>query len=78
MRLEKYSKKTKLIIFITMSIPSIALGSEPIEVGRNAAVKGSVEILSQEEKQARLALIKEPVYLNDAVNSKVGSSLQVY
>ena len=69
MRLQEYSKKTKLFIFVTMSIPSIALGAEPIEIGRNAAVKGTVEVLSQEQEQARLAIIKEPVFLNDFVTS---------
>ena len=77
MRLQEYSKKTKLFIFVTMSIPSIALGAEPIEIGRNAAVKGTVEVLSQEQEQARLAIIKEPVFLNDFVTSIEGSSLQV-
>jgi hypothetical protein len=54
-----------------------ALASEPIEVGRNAAVKGTVEIQSMNEDVKRQAIVKEPVFLGDNVNSRLGSSLQV-
>ena len=50
---------------------------EKIEVGRNSAVKGKVNIKSVDETTSRQALIKEPVYLGDNVNSHIGSSLQV-
>lgn len=51
--------------------------AEPIEVGRNAAVKGTVEIQSINEEVKRQAVVKEPVFLGDNVNSRLGSSLQV-
>lgn len=51
--------------------------AEPIEVGRNAAVKGTVEIQSVNEDVKRQAIVKEPVFLGDNVNSRIGSSLQV-
>jgi len=55
----------------------VASAAEPIEVGRNAAVKGTVEIQSLNEDTMRQAVVKEPVFLGDNVNSRVGSSLQV-
>ncbi len=77
MKLLSFSRQVKLVSCIFMAIPSIAYGAEAIEVGRNSAVKGTVKILSQEETEARQAIIKEPVLLNDKVTSKIGSSLQV-
>lgn len=50
---------------------------EKIEVGRNSAVKGEVKIKSVDEDVSRQAIIKEPVFLGDNVNSHIGSSLQV-
>jgi len=51
--------------------------ANPTEVGRNSAVKGDVRIKSAEDERIRQAIIKEPVFLGDNVNSSVGSSLQV-
>lgn len=59
---------------LILSTPSFA---ENVEVGRNSAVKGTVEIKSLNETGARQAVVKEPVFLGDNVNSRVGSSLQV-
>jgi len=59
---------------VLMSFPAPA---ENIEVGRNSAVKGTVEIKSVNEEASRQAVVKEPVFLGDNVNSRVGSSLQV-
>ena len=54
-----------------------AYSDEKLEVGRNSAVKGEVKIKSIDEEISRQALVKEPVFLGDNVNSRVGSSLQV-
>lgn len=51
--------------------------ADTIEVGRNSAVKGTVEIQSTGEAEKRQAIVKEPVFLGDNVNSRIGSSLQV-
>ena len=67
----------KLAIGLAVLWPTITVADDTIEVGRNAAVKGTVQILSEEEIQARQAVVKEPVFLGDRVSSKVGSSLQV-
>lgn len=72
-----YSKlKTSIVILIGL-LPCAVFASETIEVGRNAAVKGTVEILSTEEAEARQAVVKEPVFLGDKVSSQLRSSLQV-
>ncbi len=60
--------------FGTLSMADV--GEAP-EVGRNAAVKGEVKIKSVEEDVARQAVVKEPVFLGDRVNSRIGASLQV-
>lgn len=66
------------IITAFILIPSPAIANEKVEVGRNSAVKGKVDIRSVDEDSSRQALIKEPVFLGDNVNSHIGSSLQVY
>jgi len=47
------------------------------EVGRNSAVKGQVSIKSITDEIERQAVVKEPVFLGDRVNSRIGASLQV-
>lgn len=73
----------KVIIFsaIAFLVSSGATANDseiiPVEVGRNSAVKGDVKIQSLTDIAARQALVKEPVFLGDNVNSRIGSSLQV-
>lgn len=62
---------------VCILLPNSVIATDASEVGRNAAVKGTVQILSQEQLQARQAVVKEPVFLGDKVSSKIGSSLQV-
>jgi len=62
---------------LSLGMMSVAEVGEAPEVGRNAAVKGEVKIRSVEEEVSRQAVVKEPVYLGDRVNSKIGASLQV-
>jgi len=70
--------KTLTMIAATSSLTSFtAFAANPTEVGRNSAVKGDVRIKSAEDERIRQAIIKEPVFLGDNVNSSVGSSLQV-
>jgi len=67
-------------VALMFSGPSYAdenIDLEKVEVGRNSAVKGQVKIKSVDESDSRQAVVKEPVYLGDSVNSYVGSSLQV-
>jgi len=67
-------------VALMFSGPSYAdenIDLEKVEVGRNSAVKGEVKIKSVDESDSRQAVVKEPVYLGDSVNSYVGSSLQV-
>jgi len=52
-------------------------GVDKLEVGRNSAVKGEVKIKSIDQEDGRQAIVKEPVFLGDNVNSRIGSSLQV-
>ena len=76
--MKNYPAKLKYLTMLSMALLYTANSyAEKIEVGRNAAVKGTVEIQSADEEAARQALIKEPVFLNDSVNSRAGSSLQV-
>lgn len=65
------------LMLATPSQADKALEGEKVEVGRNSAVKGEVKIKSLDEANSRQALVKEPVFLGDSVNSYVGSSLQV-
>lgn len=66
-----------IIFGALMALPVSTLAEDKIEVGRNSAVKGTVKIKSTDEGTSRQAVIKEPVFLGDNVNSHVGSSLQV-
>ena len=73
-------RKKKVILLSAVlwsSLGLAAFAADVTEVGRNSAVKGDIKILSEEEKIARQALVKEPVFLGDKVTSQIGSSLQV-
>jgi len=69
-------RTTSLAVAATL-LPPATMAAETVEVGRNAAVKGTVQILSAQEVEARQAIVKEPVFLGDKVTSRIGSSLQV-
>ncbi len=60
------------ILLSSFSIEAYAQSS----IGVNAAVKGDVTITSPDQK-AKQALVKDPVYLGQMINSKKLSSLQV-
>lgn len=60
-----------------MAFPPSVMAEDKVEVGRNSAVKGSVNIKSIDDEISRKAIVKDPVFLGDNVNSKIGSSLQV-
>jgi len=70
----------KLMIAGLMTLTAMAganAGADESEVGRNSAVKGIVGIKSANTEVERQAVVKEPVFLGDEVNSKIGASLQV-
>ena len=64
-----------LSIAAALCLMASSVGAQDV-VGRNAAVKGTVSIASQGE-EARQAVIKEDVRLQDEVTSALDSSLQV-
>ena len=67
--------RTALIAgLLASTFATVALAQDV--VGRNAAVKGTVEIASLGE-EARAAIVKEDVRLQDEVTSQLDSSLQV-
>jgi len=66
-----------LVLCGVVALPISAFADEKVEVGRNSAVKGQVNIKSIDESESRQALVREPVFLGDNVNSRIGSSLQV-
>lgn len=75
----KMNKARKIKTFLgVMSFTVLAYGtaSSNEEVGVNAAVKGDVTIQSGEQ-EAKQAVIKNPVFLGDVVNSNKVGSLQV-
>lgn len=74
-QLVKY-QKMGLITALALSMSALSW-ADSVEVGRNSAVKGTVEIQSVNEDVKRQAVVKEPVFLGDNVNSRIGSSLQV-
>jgi len=74
--MHKLIKFGALCVLSSVSLGSVAL-ADGVEVGRNSAVKGTVEIQSLNETDKRQAIVKAPIFLGDNVNSRIGSSLQV-
>lgn len=56
-----------------MSIPALA---QPVQVGTNVSVKGDVTITNSDE-MSKQALVKDPVFLHDNVNTQKLSALGV-
>jgi len=61
---------------VSMALMIMTAQAEEARVGVNAAIKGNVTIQSEDQK-AKEAVLREPVFLGDKVNSQKLSSLQV-